>query len=136
MPSTHPLVPKNKFDTETARLACRAGFPAVEPVLYELLEWLQDYNWPVAHELFPFLASIGEPLAHHIRRVFAGDDYTWQYWVCALIRESPALYSIFRQDLHRIASSPTAEERANELDEQCADVIAHYEPSTPHDSNA
>ena len=136
MASTHPLVPKDKLDIETAQLASRAGFPAVEPVLYELLEWIQDCNWPVARELFPFLASIGEPLAPHIRRVFAGDDYIWQYWICGLFRESPTLYSIFRAEIHRIASSPTAEERTNELDERCLDVIVHHEPSTPNDRNA
>ena len=127
MISAHPLIPKGKFDIETARLASRAGFPAVEPVLYELLEWIRNYNWPVAHELFPFLASIGEPLAPHIRQVFASDDYIWQYWICGLFRESPVLYSIFRQDIHRIASAPTAEERTNELDELSAELIANCE---------
>jgi hypothetical protein len=136
MASPHPLVPKDKLDIETAQFAMRAGFPAVEPVLYELLEWIQDCNWPVGRELFPFLASIGEPLAPHIRRVFESDDYIWQYWICCLFQESPALYSIFREDIHRIASSPTTDERTNELDERCAAVIAHYEPSTPNDSTA
>ena len=136
MASTHPLVPKDKFDIETARLASRAGFPAVEPVLYELLEWIQDCNWPVAKELLPLLTSIGEPLAPHIRRVFASDDYVWQYWICGILQDSSALYSIFRQDIHRIAFSPTAAERTEELDERCAFVIACHEPSTPNDRNA
>lgn len=105
----------------------RAGYPAVDPVLYELLEWIQDLNWPVAGELFPFLSTIGEPLAPHIRRVFASDDYIWQYWICGLFRESQALRSIFREDIRRIAETPTAEERANELNELCAELMAEHE---------
>ena len=136
MPSTHPLVPKNKSDIATARLAVQAGYPAVEPVLYELLEWLQDCNWPVARELDSFLASIGAPLAPHIRRVFSGDDYIWQYCLIGLFRESPELYSIFRSDIHRIASSPTDAEHREELDERCSDLIADCEPSNPNDRNA
>ena len=130
MASPHPLVPKFKSDIETARLAVKAGYPAVEPVLYELLEWLQDCNWPVAHELFDFLASIGAPLAPHIRRVFSSDDLTWQYWLIGLFRQSPELYGIFRADIHRIAFSPTSAEHAEELDERCADVIADCESAT------
>lgn len=129
MTSTHPLVPKHKTDIETVRLAVSAGYPAVEPVLYDLLEWLQDCNWPVAHELFDFLASIGAPLAPHIRRVFSTDDYVWQYWIIGLFRQSPELYSIFRTDIHRIASSPTTAEKEEELDERCADLIADCEQS-------
>ena len=124
----HPLVPKGKLDVETAQRAVAAGFPAVEPVLYQLLEWIQDCNWPVAQELFSFLASIGEPLAPHIRRVFASDDYVWQYWICYLFAESPSLYAVFRDDIHRIATSPTAEERRHELDELCRKAITRHEP--------
>ena len=129
----HPLVPKDKSDLETAQRAVRAGYPAVEPVLYELLEWIQDYNWPVAHVLYPFLASIGAPLAPQIRRVFAGEDYVWQYWICGLFEDSFALYSIFREDIHRIASSPTHQERTEGLDEVCADVIARHEPPSSNE---
>ncbi|MBN8422085.1 MAG: DUF5071 domain-containing protein [Verrucomicrobia bacterium] len=134
--STHPLVPKHKSDNATARLAVQAGYPAVEPVLYELLEWIQDYNWPVARELFDFLASIGAPLAPHIRRVFASDDFVWQYWIIGLFRQSPELYTIFRDDIHRIASSPTAGEHSEELDELCTDLIADCEPRNPNDCKA
>ena len=63
MPS---LIPKSKSDLETANRAVAAGYPAVKPVLGELVEWLKDYNWPVAHVLAPFLAKIGIPLVPHI----------------------------------------------------------------------
>ena len=141
MDSTHPLFPhhlcpKGKDDIETARRAVAAGYPAVEPILYELLGWLADCNWEVAHELFDFLASIGAPLAPHIRRAFSGDDYVWQYWLLGLFRESPELYSIFRADIHRIASAPTENEHINQLDELCSDLITDCEPQNTDAHNA
>jgi hypothetical protein len=136
MASIHSLVPKHKSDIATARLAAQAGYPAVEPILYDLLTWLQDCNWPVSHVIFDFLASIGAPLAPHIRRVFDGDDYIWQYWLIGLFRESPELYSIFRADIHRIASFPTPEEHINQLDELCAEAIADCEPPNADAHNA
>jgi hypothetical protein len=115
-----PYVPQNKHDVAAVHRAVDAGFPAVEPVLDELLEWMQDANWPVARELIPFLASIGAPLEPHLRRVVAGTDLIWKYWVYTLIGDSPALYGIFRDDLRRVAESPTKEEKREELDEKCA----------------
>ncbi|WP_395748588.1 DUF5071 domain-containing protein [Prosthecobacter sp.] len=131
--STHQLVPKHKSDNETARLAVQAGYPAVQPVLYDLLGWIQDFNWPVAHELFDFLASIGAPLAPHIRRVFSREDLSWHYGAIWLIRQSSELYSIFRADIHRIASFPTVAEHDERLDELCSDVIADCERPNPND---
>src|SRR5688500_18615540 len=47
------LVPRNKHDRKRAAAAIAAGYPAVAPVLPEMLEWLQDMNWPVAQDLAP-----------------------------------------------------------------------------------
>jgi len=79
------LVPTDKSDLERASAAVEAGYPAVAPVLRELVEWLQDYNWPVARVLVPFLQSIGAPLVPHIWRVLRSDDDVWKYWVISLL---------------------------------------------------
>ena len=44
------LIPRNKHDLRRARVLVALGYPAVAPVLPELLEWLQDLNWPVEDE--------------------------------------------------------------------------------------
>ena len=61
------LVPVTKFETEKAAALVQLGFPAVEPVIPQILELLQDPNWPVASVFKPFLAGIGHPLAPYIR---------------------------------------------------------------------
>ena len=75
------LLPHEKGDTERAEAIVALGYPAVAPILPDLIEWLQDCNWPVAHVLSPFLAQIGLPLLPPVRAVLATNDYQWKYWV-------------------------------------------------------
>ncbi|MER8435665.1 DUF5071 domain-containing protein [Mesorhizobium sp. M1312] len=55
------LLPENKHDTAKAAALVALGFPQVEP---QIMEWLQDMNWPVARVLAPLV-----PLAPHIRTI-------------------------------------------------------------------
>lgn len=116
------IVPADKFDLAAVDRAVALGWPGVEPVVSELLVWVQDYNWPVAHSLTPFLASIGRPLAPYLVPILDGDDYVWQYWVIQflLTDADPELVWQFRPLLLRIADRPTDEERLEGLDEVAA----------------
>ena len=118
------LIPRHKLDLTRAQAAVAAGYPAIAPVLPELLEWLQDYNWPVAHILQPFLAGIGLPLAPHLRRILQTDDEVWKYWVIVcLIKESAALQAEFRHELTRLATSPTVRETREELPQVASETL-------------
>lgn len=116
------VVPTNKSDIAAAERAVVLGWPGVKPVISELLEWIQDYNWPVAHVLAPFLASVGRPLAPYLGPIFEGEDELWKYWVIdAVLANAPAeLVEEFTPLLLRIADHPTPNERANELDQVAA----------------
>ena len=122
------LVPMSKFDLARAQAAVEAGYPAVDPILSELIEWLRDYNWPVAHILAPFLESIGDPLVPHIWRVLDTDDDVWKYWVIGiLIRALPkATASEFRSELSRLCHNPRPHEKREELDTQARAVLEHF----------
>jgi hypothetical protein len=119
------IVPANKFDIAAAQRAVALGWPGVQPVISELLEWIQDYNWPVAHTLAPFLASVGMPLAPYLRPIFEGDDEVWKYWVIeAVLADAPdELVDEFRPLLVRIADHPTSSERTEELDRVAAAAL-------------
>src|SRR3954453_10350146 len=111
------LLPSDKRDTEKVKAIVALGFPAVEPILPALLEWMQDINWPVAQALQPFLASIGAPLAPHIRSVLNTDDDVWKNWVlCHIVVESPELQTMLRADIEILATGPQGGEQAEELD--------------------
>jgi Domain of unknown function (DUF5071) len=114
------LLPRHKCDCERAQAIIALGYPAVAPVLRDLLEWLQDCNWPVSHSIAPFLASVGEPVVPLIREVFRGNDDIWKYWcIERLIMGFPrTLAEEFRPELQRFAFHPTKQERSEELDER------------------
>ena len=118
------LVPIDKFDLARAEAAVAAGYPAVAPVLPQLLKWMQDCNWPVARVLAPFLATIGSPLLSHIRDVLATDDNVWKYWVLSyLVEGSPPVAEALREELRRYAHSPTPGEAAEGLSEKSWSIL-------------
>jgi hypothetical protein len=122
------LIPIGKADVERAEAAIAAGYPAVAPILGKLVEWLQDYNWPVAHVLAPFLESVGAPLVPHIWHVMRSNDDIWKYWVIGILIQSlPEDVAVeFRPELERLAYSPQPDERKEELNERARDVLEHF----------
>src|SRR4051794_33391359 len=71
------LIPAHKADLAAAERAVAAGYPAVQPVLGDLFQWLQDGNWPVFVVLAPFIASLGAVSADEVRRVLQSEDDVW-----------------------------------------------------------
>jgi hypothetical protein len=128
MKSVSDLVPTSKHDLQRAHAAISAGYPAVEPILGELIEWLQDYNWPVARVLAPFLASLGSTLVPHIWNVMRSNDEIWKYWVITLlIRALPHDHAVqFRSELLRISSAPSPSEKSEELDQIAFEVLNYF----------
>jgi hypothetical protein len=45
------LIPKHKFDIEKVELLEGLTFDEIEPIIRNLLEWLQDGNWSVSRPL-------------------------------------------------------------------------------------
>jgi len=116
--SLEDCVPKDKFDLDAVRRAEEAGYPAIAPILPELLEWMQDMNWPVARVIAPLLIKIGEPVVPLILEVLKGEDAIWKYWILSSIvidldqpTRAPLLGECLRLTLH-----PTDAEKAEEVD--------------------
>jgi hypothetical protein len=127
MDNIRSLVPQDKHDIEYAERAIKAGYPAVEPILPELLQWLQDINYPVAQVLAPFLASIGKPLIPHIRKVFAADDELWKRWIMDYIMsESREIAEAFRPELQGMAYFPTESEIETGLEEEARFILKQF----------
>ncbi|PVD51024.1 hypothetical protein DC498_16515 [Terrimonas sp.] len=62
------------------------GYARLSHCLSELLEFLQDGNWPVVRDVAKLLASIGKPLIPYIQKVFKKDhEELWNYWILIYI---------------------------------------------------
>ena len=118
------LLPADKRDVDAVDRLSAHGYPAVEPLVPTLLEWMQDLNWPVAQALHPFLAKLGEPLAPHIRSILRTDDDVWKYWVLiCVVAESPALLLALKPELEVLAERPTDGERDELVDELARNML-------------
>jgi hypothetical protein len=120
------FVPRDKFDIQAAEWARDAGWPAVGPVLGELVDWCLDSNWPVAHVLGPFLGTIGAPVVPYVRAILDGEDASAKYHVlCGVVASMPAgVREELRDSMSRLTRSPTAAEVAEELPGIAAELLA------------
>lgn len=117
------LLPNDKHDTAKAEALVALGYPTISIVVPDLLEWVQDLNWPVARIILPFLNQVGTPLASDLRAIIQGSDDTWKYSVlCGLVGESRELAAELVVDLQRLVIRPTAGEISEGLD-ICANEI-------------
>ncbi len=122
------LLPRSKQDLDRARALVELGYPAVEPVLPQILKWIQDSNWPVARVLLPLLVSIGEPLAPHARRVVLTDDAMWKYWLLTdVVGCSPELARALREDVERLAASSSTDEDELEVTSAARAVLVRLQ---------
>jgi hypothetical protein len=88
--SVQELLPADKGDVGRARSLVELGYPGVREVLPEILEWLQDGNWPVFPVLAPFVASLGRVIVPHVKHVLSTNDEVWKYWVLSrVVRSAP-----------------------------------------------
>ena len=118
------LLPTTKFETDQAAHLVSMGSPQVEPVMRQILEWLQDLNWPVAKVFQPFAAGIGAALAPHIRSILITDDECWKHSVLSgVVAESLELAACLRPELERIVNSPTADEAHEGVNDVAADIL-------------
>lgn len=118
MPDARRLLPRDKFDVDAVRAIAAAGYPAIAPILDELVDWTADGNWPVARPLADYLVTLGEPLAAPVSRVLRGTDGSHKENCIRLIVSGlPAeILAELEDDLRQLAERPSEDDRREEAD--------------------
>ncbi len=120
------LVPLDKSAVEMVPLLAEAGYPAIAPILDDLIEWTADPNWPIAVPLIDYLATLGEPMVEPIRRVLRGDDDGHKF-VClrGMVRELPRdAQMMLIDDLRKLAATPCESGWETSVDEEARAILA------------
>lgn len=65
------LLPRSKDDAEGARALVALGFPAVEPVMGHMLDWLKTSGSPVELVMREFFAGLGAPAVPAVQKALA-----------------------------------------------------------------
>lgn len=70
--------PRDKFDLAAVAALNGADADTLRPLLPELLEWLQDANWPVARPLAELLRPHQQAFDRELAAIPRGDDEEWK----------------------------------------------------------
>jgi DNA-binding cell septation regulator SpoVG len=79
----HLLVrPITKWHWRNAAIVLKTiGYPRVKAIIPELLQWIQDMNWPGAEEIVDLLITIDDEIVPHVKQVLRSRDGIWIVWL-------------------------------------------------------
>ncbi len=123
----NPQLPRDRHDLAAVRLIAAAPERAAA-LLPGLLSRMLDANWPVARALAPVVVRIGPAAGPAVCDVLRGEDDEGKGHLLALLLPhlTPELFADVGPEIERIASDPTAGERAEGVDEQASYVLQLY----------
>lgn len=123
------MIPRTKMDYERVELLKSAPKEKVVPILPELLEWLQDMNWPIAKDIEDLVAKYEEYLLPHILAVLKTTDGSWKYFLLhgLINRLSNKNLSELKPELLRMRFKPTKDEEHEELNEIIDELLSRIE---------
>ncbi|WP_020428299.1 DUF5071 domain-containing protein, partial [Paenibacillus riograndensis] len=101
----HNVLPKNKQNFKSVEALARLERSMIIPLLPELLEWLQEMNWPIAAEIVDLLSKYKSETIPHIKTVFSQSDSIWIYNILAYLinKWDTDLVSILSSSLGELA---------------------------------
>ena len=121
------LMPKDKSDNSNIEELKEIDVDEAEPILGELLEWIQDINWPIAQELMKILPRFHTKLIPHIKSVFESDDDIWKCYALCLLTDFPAdSVKLLYPEIIRMANYPTEGELEEGVNEYAIKVIKKF----------
>lgn len=125
MESYKDLLPRHKFDVDRVEMIKRMDREQILPLLPDLLEWIQDMNWPVAPSVLELLLTFQKEIVPHVQDILSSDDDNWKWFILHfLVIELPVESRVqFREYLTRVAETPTQNELAEELDEIAKEIL-------------
>ena len=83
------LLPANQADVAAIEVIAARGYPAVEPILFDLLKWTRSDYWPVAKPARTFLASLGGQLAPQVHEALASSDTGMKWAALRIVSDWP-----------------------------------------------
>lgn len=120
------LIPRSKSDVSLVPMIAEAGYPAVAPILDDLLKWTADPAWPICTPLIEYLATLGEAMIEPLRHVLRGSDGGHK-WMClnGIVAALPSdARRLLRDDLERLVDQPSEDDRIEEVDVEARKILA------------
>lgn len=121
------LIPKHKDDQIVIEQLKKLSFEEIKPIVPDLLEWLQDINWPISGSVAEILRPFTDEIVSDIINVLKTNDGIWKLWVLTMLLRTTK-NQLLLKEVHRIAKFPTKDEIEEEVtDEANAILNGDYE---------
>ena len=114
------IIPEHKSDFKACDNLAHASDEEVKNNLNELLQWLQDINWPVAPFVIDRIKSLGTSLTKPIKNILNGNDGNdgiWKYWIITNLLNlvSKEVLSELENEINRLVREPTENDKEEEV---------------------
>ncbi|MCM3702483.1 DUF5071 domain-containing protein [Paenibacillus macerans] len=118
-------LPKDKMDLEGVAHLKTLSSNELIPLIPDLIEWLQDINWPVASELSKLLMPMEDELIPHIKEIVNSNDSQWKYCILSnLVRNFTTRNKVrLKDELMRLSNNPNNEDIKEEIDNLAKEIL-------------
>lgn len=117
----YELLPQDKFDNKNIEKLKMLEDKEIKLLIPELLEWLQDYNWPVADDVLQVLLQRENLVVPCVKEILEGPvDVSWFIWLMDLLIPTftKEHKEEFRENLYKIKNMEVVDEDTEALAEE------------------
>lgn len=119
------LIPKHKDDQEVIEGLKKLSFEEIKPIVPDLLEWLQDMNWPIARPVADVLEKYSDQLVPDILKILKTNDGIWKLWVLMHLSRNTKDKALLKE-IERIAISPIRDEFEEEVNIEANAILNNH----------
>lgn len=144
-------IPQDKSDDSHIEQLKKLTADEIAPIMAGLLEWTQDYNWPISREIIDIVIQFQEVAIPHMLEILQPDPHIfqtictkkidgkyplfescyvgiWKYWLigCVIPFFTKENQEILLPSIQRIALCPTEVEITEEASEVAQDYLNNY----------
>jgi hypothetical protein len=116
------LIPKHKDDQGVIEGLKNLSFEEIKPIIPELLEWLQDINWPIAGPVAEVLEPFSDILVPDILKILKTNDGVWKLWILTTLARNTKDQTLLKE-IERIATFPTKDEIEEEVNIEAIAIL-------------
>lgn len=120
------LIPKDKFDDSAISKLKELSFEDIQPIVPDLLIWLQDMHWPIAIQVADVLRPFADRINSEVLPILTSHDELWILGILVHIARYSTDPDVIRA-IERIAKFPTKDEVENCVNEIAMEILLEKE---------
>lgn len=121
------IIPKDKGDIDAVKRLQQYSIEEIKEEMPKILEWLQDFNWPVARPLCDYFSPHINTISNELVNILQGDDGMWKYWIIGLIANSSVKpNSDIINAVKYLAENPSQDDIDCEVDTEAQEFMEEY----------